>query len=262
MHLALCVSVVDDSSLGGLKNTLRKSKSYVDDVYVLLGEANSPKIIKWCRENRYNYLIHEDSEIADKKLAERLTYEGVEFIVWLDAGDVITDVEELLINNVRHPVRYKVAAENEITYYANFGGPALEKWSPKRLKTGIGGSELAVIMLSNMWQKMGYKVTVYGDPGLERGYHNGVLYLPWYEFNRNDYYNIFIHWRFPRNSEMSRHIMSRRYYLDLHDVWNEEDVLPHIDSIDGIFVKSKYHRNIAPNIPDEKFHIIGNGVLL
>jgi len=29
--------------------------------------------------------------------------------------------------------------------------------------------------------------------------------------------------------------------------------------IDRFFVKSKYHRNIAPTIPDNKFLIVSNG---
>jgi len=260
MHLALCVNTRDDETLNDVKETVKMANPYVDDVYVLCLRSESPQTMRWCRAKGYNLIVHEDSEKSDRKLTERLMFEGVEFIVWLDAGDVETNVEELLINNIRKSALPKVSGQKEICYYATFGGSALEKWSPKRLQTGIGGSELAVIKLSERWQKMGYEVTVYGDPGEDRGRHNGVLYLPWYEFNPNDYYNIFIHWRHSVRAELAAHIKCRKYYMDLHDVWDGEDVLDYIDSIDGIFVKSKYHRKMAPNIPDEKFHIIGNGI--
>ena len=84
--------------------------------------------------------------------------------------------------------------KKEICYFANFGGPHFEKWDGNSLKTGIGGSETAVIRLSEEWTKLGYKVAVYGDSE-QPCEINGVVYLPWYWFNPKDDFNIFIHWR-------------------------------------------------------------------
>lgn len=59
---------------------------------------------------------------------------------------------------------------------------------------------------------------------------------------------------------MSNIVSSKKFYVDLHDVWNEADYLNRLDSIDGFFVKSKYHRSMGPSIPDEKFIVVSNGV--
>ena len=146
--------------------------------------------------------------------------------------------------------------EKEICYFANFGGQHFEKWDGNSLKTGIGGSETAVIRLAEEWTKKGYKVAVYGDP--EKPCEvNGVVYLPWYWFNRNDEFNIFIQWR---GSGLAGKIKTKKFLVDLHDIFNEGDHIPVIKDIDKIMVKSKFHRNLAPNIPDDKFVTISNGI--
>lgn len=146
--------------------------------------------------------------------------------------------------------------EKEICYYASMGGRGFEKWDGNSVKTGIGGSETAVIRLSEWWTKMGYKVTVYGDPK-EEVEVNGVTYKPWYMFNPKDRFNIVIQWR---SSHLSHQIVAKKFYVDLHDMWNEVDHVDKLGQIDGFFVKSKYHRDLAPQIPDDKFIIISNGI--
>jgi len=162
-----------------------------------------------------------------------------------------------------HKIRHKVTpprswAGNEICYFANFGGKFFEPWAANSLETGIGGSETAVIELSKEWSKMGYKVTVYGDPGAHRGDHEGVTYLPWYEFNQRDFFNIFIQWR---GWQMAGKVKARKFLVDLHDIYSVVDLKgSHLRSIDKIMVKSQYQRKLAPTIPDDKFTIISNGI--
>ena len=144
----------------------------------------------------------------------------------------------------------------EICYVANFG-KALEEWGPENLKQGIGGSETAVIELAREWSKLGYQVTVYGDPGKQEGVHEGVTYLPYYKFNRRDHFNILIQWR---SNSLAGVVVCKKYILDLHDLFAPQTLEEKIDSTDFIMVKSKFHRNLAPNIPDNKFIIIGNGI--
>ncbi len=75
----------------------------------------------------------------------------------------------------------RVHEDNEITI---FTGPGFEFWSPKTIeKVESGGSEEAVYRLSQELTKLGYKVTVYGHPGADRGDHAGVDYLHYYEMN-------------------------------------------------------------------------------
>lgn len=146
---------------------------------------------------------------------------------------------------------------DEICYFANFNGPHFEHWDGTSLDKGLGGSETAVIVLAELWVKMGYKVYVYGDPELPITV-NGVSYLPWYYFNPKDKFNILIQWR---SSFLANQVSSKKFYVDLHDIYSEVEHLDKLDQIDGFFVKSQYHRSLAPNIPDNKFIVISNGVL-
>lgn len=146
---------------------------------------------------------------------------------------------------------------DEICYFANFGGNHFEKWDSTSLDKGIGGSETAVIRLAEEWVKQGYRVTVYGDPFI-KGVQNGVNYLPWYYFNHKDSFNIFIQWR---SWALSTEIKARKFYVDLHDVFSGIDITKEEEfHVDKFMVKSQYHRSLAPNIPDDKFTIISNGL--
>lgn len=147
--------------------------------------------------------------------------------------------------------------DNEICYFANFGGAHFHKWDGNSISGGVGGSETAVIRLSEEWTKKGYKVTVFGDPE-QPCVVNGVTYLPWFYFNKNDKFNILIQWR---GTGLVNRVESKKLFIDLHDVFYAGDYTPELlKGIDKIMVKSKYHRNIAPNIPDEKLAIISNGI--
>jgi hypothetical protein len=151
----------------------------------------------------------------------------------------------------------KVWANDEICYYASFGQAHLEQWGPANLETGIGGSETAVIRLSQEWAKKGYRPTVYCDCGKQEGLHDGVLYLPYYKFNPKDNFNIFIAWRTP---SLAGRIKCKKFFVDLHDLWSQSEYVNKVNKIDKIFVKSEFQRNIAKDIPDNKFIIVSNGI--
>lgn len=147
----------------------------------------------------------------------------------------------------------RVWRQNEVCYYA-YLGEHFEKWSPNSLKTGIGGSETAVIKLSREWVKKGYQVVVYADVDKE-GVYDGVLWLPAYKFNVRDRFNIFIQWR---SSSLAGKIKAKMFLVDLHDLYSPLSI--NWDGVDYVMVKSKYHRSLASYIPDYKFKIISNGV--
>lgn len=159
-----------------------------------------------------------------------------------------------LYNHYKEP---KVWANNEICYLANINGDHFEKWGPSSLVKGIGGSETAVIRLSQEWANLGYKVTVYGDPGKEEGEYDGVTYLPWYKFNPKDKFNIVIHWR---SNNLADKLSCKKMLIDLHDVWFPQSYMDKLDSIDSIMVKSEYQKSLGEGIPSEKFTIISNGI--
>lgn len=146
---------------------------------------------------------------------------------------------------------------NEICYFANFNGPHFEHWDGNSLKTGLGGSETAVVMLAEEWARMGYRVYVYGDPALPTTINN-VTYFPWYYFNPKDKFNILIQWR---ASYLANQVSAKKFYVDLHDIYSEVEHLDNLNQIDGFMVKSEYHRSLAPHIPDNKFIIISNGII-
>lgn len=139
-----------------------------------------------------------------------------------------------------------------------FCGMSHEEWNPDSVQTGIGGSEEAVILLTTEWAKLGYNVTVYTNCGKEKVY-DGVQWKPWYLYNPRDKQDITILWRIPRVVDYD--INSDKVLVDLHDtVRPGEFTEQRLAKIDKIFVKSKAHRRIFPNIPDEKFAIATNPI--
>ena len=147
----------------------------------------------------------------------------------------------------------RIWGANEICYFANFGQEHFEKWSPMNLKTGIGGSETAVIRLSQELTKMGWKMTIYGDPGQFEGEHDGVTYLPYYKFNSRDKFNIFIQWR---QGALAGRISAKKFLVDLHDLFAESSIKD--KPIDKVMVKSKFHASLAPSMTN--LEVISNGI--
>jgi len=152
----------------------------------------------------------------------------------------------------------RIWGEKEICYYATFGSNHLFKWDGDSIKKGVGGSETAVIKLSEEWSKLGYHVTVYCDCGTVKKI-NDVLYMPYYMFNRRDFFNIFISWR---HNMLTNSINSRKHLIDLHDLWVSQSFTKNINAFDKIMVKSNFHRECDTKLPDSKFAIIGNGITL
>jgi glycosyltransferase involved in cell wall biosynthesis len=150
----------------------------------------------------------------------------------------------------------RIWKENEICYYATFGSKHFEQWGPENLKKGLGGSETAVIRLAEEWAKKGYKVVVYCDCGKQEGMTNGVLYLPYFKFNMRDSFNIFINWR---SAHLAGKIKAKKFIVDLHDLYNQDSVKDY-NKYDKLFVKSEYHRGLAPNVPEGKVKVVSNGI--
>lgn len=146
-----------------------------------------------------------------------------------------------------------------------FCGQGYEEWGPQTLDKGMGGSEEAVIYLSREFAKLGYHVTVFGEvterlvdiemDGRNGGIEGSVTYLPWKEIDVRDKFNVFVSWRAPQYIEK---INAKVKLVDVHDV------LPPVLMKDysGVtyMVKTNYHRSLTPDLPDEKFAVIGNGI--
>ena len=162
----------------------------------------------------------------------------------------------VVVNNILPPT---VWPEGSIVYFASGGGPHFERWGPENMKTGIGGSETAVIRLSQEWAKAGRPVTVYCDCGDQEGMHDGVLYKQHTLFNYHDEFDTLILWRSPHL--LDREFTAKNLLMDLHDTLSPLDwTKARVEQVDKVMFKSKYHRDFLPDLPDEKVVIISNGI--
>ena len=156
----------------------------------------------------------------------------------------------------------------DIVYYLGFGGPM---WSP--YDTNLGGSEQAVLHLSNEWIKKGKSVLVVGNftentmlkANVDKKIANYESYL---NFECKHHYKTVILWRNLGILPMLKYISADRIYVDLHDRSSFPDLVEaYIEKIDKIFFKSKFHedemKNFHPKIRDKigaKSVVIENGV--
>ena len=143
-----------------------------------------------------------------------------------------------------------------------FCSRSLETWDGNSIKNGgIGGSETAVIELSKRQAAAGKEVTVYNSCDAPAGGKmiDGVLYRNYWEYNQEDIFNTIILWRSPNMVDDVKH--AKEVIVDMHDVSNDTYFTPErLERIDKVHVKTKYHRNLYPSIPDEKIVVIGNGI--
>lgn len=133
-------------------------------------------------------------------------------------------------------------------------------WSPSYAKEkGVGGSEEAILNLAKQWSLAGWNVEVYANiPGTEEE-DNGVKYKPFWSWNAKDKQDVTIFWRSPKMLDYE--INSDKILIDVHDVISEGEFTPaRLKKIHKIMVKTKFHRDLFPNIPDEKFAVIPNGM--
>lgn len=141
-----------------------------------------------------------------------------------------------------------------------FCGFTEEEWTPKSIaKKGSGGSEEAIITLTEGLAARGWNVTVYNNCGTEESIHNGVTYKPYLAWNYRDKQDVTIIWRNPGMCKYD--INSTKVFVDMHDVIPAgEFTQDRIDRITKVFFKSTWHRELFPNVPDEKCVILPNGI--
>lgn len=138
-------------------------------------------------------------------------------------------------------------------------GQSYEPWGPDTMDKGMGGSEESVVQLSRKLAKLGHEITVYNER--ESGFMEAPLYatyLPWTDINPNDEFDVFIAWRNPSDLP---NIKARLKLCDLHDTMSPEFIYQWADYVDKYMVKSQWHRNLYPELPDDKFVIVGNGIV-
>ncbi len=166
--------------------------------------------------------------------------------------------EPALINLKQSLMPIRNWEKDEIAIYC---GAGFEKWSPKSIAKGVGGSEEAVIYNTRELAKLGWRVTVYADPQDDAGEYDGVIYKNHYEINWRDNFNILIAWRQIQVFDLP--LRTKKAYLWNHDLQNALTYTPErIAKIDKVFFLSKFHRDNVSALPDDKVMITANGVIV
>lgn len=141
-------------------------------------------------------------------------------------------------------------------------GAGYEEWGAHTLDKGMGGSEEAIVYLSREMVKRGWDVVVYGaveQKVLDDSFPEGsktVVYLPYQEFDRRDTFDVFVGWRAPEFCDL---VKANVKIADIHDAL-QPDQMKEVDDV-TYFVKSNFHRNLYPKLADNKFKVIGNGIV-
>jgi len=159
------------------------------------------------------------------------------------------------IVNYNKPIRGPTTwPSKSIVYYC---GNSRVKFSPE--DKHLGGSEQAVVHLSEELVKRQYKVTVYGN--IEPCSKNGVTYLRHEEFNVKDNFNIIILWRRYGLEALGPLEFAKSVIVDLHDPTDPASLPKDItkNKVHKIFVKSNFHRTFYPYLQDSLFKIVANG---
>lgn len=164
--------------------------------------------------------------------------------------------EPAMIDLRNHFIKPKVWGDNEIVIYCHNG---LEKWSPKSVQKGIGGSEEAVINMSRELTKLGWKVTVFADPREDAGIYDGINWLPYYYVNWNDTFNILVGWRQIGLVDLT--IKANKIYIWNHDIQNPLTYTPErVNKVEKFMFLSKWHRDNVPLLDESKVMITANGI--
>lgn len=161
---------------------------------------------------------------------------------------------DLRIQTLRYAVTEpKKWGDNSIVIFC---GQGFEEWGPHTQDKGMGGSEEAVLYLSRELAKLGWNVTVFGEADItEVGISYRVVWKPWKQIDMRDTFNVFVSWRAPQYLEK---VTAKVKLCDIHDVL-DKSLVKNIPDVTYL-VKTQYHRNLYPELPDDKFVIIGNGI--
>lgn len=251
----------------------------------MLGNFN--KALSWLRRLPADSKHREEMEPAIIQEADDETFVGLlpKLRSYFKSDESLYDS---LVYDMKYDVRLrglrdlvepaKDWADNTIVFLV---GEGYEEWGPHTLDKGMGGSEEAIVYLTRELAKQGWEVTVYGainealtekctvgsgsfpdnwhrpTVGLEPASKTipRVYWKPWREINKSDHFNVFVAWRAP---DFAERITANVKVADIHDILSKDTIKPYPDVT--YFVKSKFHRDLYPDVPDDKFRIIGNGI--
>lgn len=141
-------------------------------------------------------------------------------------------------------------------------GQTVEAWDGNSVKNGgIGGSETAVIEITKRLAQKGWEVVVFCrcDAPPEGKVIDGVTYKNYWQFNKEDEFNVLWAWRLP--SLLRYNLKANKILVDAHDVMSDDNFPKDIvEKMTYLMAKSNYHRSLYPSVPDGKVQVIGNGI--
>ncbi len=171
-------------------------------------------------------------------------------------SDTIALLKNQLVLNIRYEyLQTKTKSSGkDIVYYCGPGDILchMQKWSPA--SKILGGSEEAVIHLSEYMVAQGYKVTVYNVLDGPNKKYNGVMYKNYWQWTPRDAQDITIFWRDFTIIKNLPKINSTKVYLDLHDAIE----IKHKVNCDAIFVKSNFHKEFITY--NDNVVVVPNGI--
>lgn len=214
------------------------------------------------RDNLAKLVEHRDALRGVARILRTLKKDGEDskVVPFLDALPESLVESPMIIEARQEYISPATWYKKSIAIYVGHG--PLGTWGPWSLNEGgVGGSEEAVVRLSNELTLLGWKVTVFGTPGSKAGLHGGVLWKHYWEINNKDTFDVLISWRQPAFFDFNW--KARKKYLWLHDVMPAEELTPErIKKVDKVIYVSQYHaeRVESEHIPQKKKFASGNGI--
>lgn len=132
-------------------------------------------------------------------------------------------------------------------------------WSPEDIKTGLNGSEEAIVYISNEFVKKGISVDVYTNPNrIIEGTSETPGYYPMTHLSKNIKYDKVIVWR---QNDGVKYINHGPIYFWPHDIYTG---YVETKGLSGIFFLSEAQREMfyshQPNLATIPYIISGNGL--
>ena len=251
-----------------------KNNKYSDDIEYIKNNISEFEIL--IPETTLVKLIHKRNIETKKQLILNVCDNAAENFIKLEPGIrkfLIPDnyydryLTILKTNIVQSETNETNESKYDITYFTGVKGL---QWDPED-KT-LGGSEQAVVHLSENWVNQGKTTVVYGLFNEEKNV-NGVEYKHSNGFQINQKFNILILWRaLAVDVFLETHPLADKIILDLHDNFSytlghfpRPKLLKLLEKITKINFKSEYHKNCFDEftqnkIETERYNIIPNGI--
>lgn len=237
--------VMDSNILNNIKTKLiMKMPEYTDAIEFVREILDLQK----SKQKNYEHLIN-------------AKFEDLEYAASKNDKESLQLLKNPLVLNIRYEsvqVKKKTTSKDsmDVVYYCGPGDILAHesKWSP--ISKTLGGSEEAVINLSEYMVSKGYNVTVYNVLDGPSKKYNGVMYKNYWSWNPRDVQDITIVWRDYTILKNVPKINSQKVYLDMHDAIEINKNARF--NCNTIFVKSEFHKTFVQNGLNVK--VVPNGI--